>query len=191
MIKRTTLVLAVMCLMSQVYTQNINRAEAEKIAAAFMHSRINLISQVAFEELSTGSVLDIPAGSTSIYAVNFVSGGFVLVAGNRASVPVLGYAFEGEYSGNQQPEAFASWMEGYKQQLNQIAAEQIPSTQAITEQWEMLDNYTPAMMLQPGSIMQVSPLLPSTWDQGSRYNELCPEDENGPGGHVWLPPCRR
>ena len=185
MIKRTTLVLAVMCLMSQVYTQNINRAEAEKIAAAFMHSRINLISQVAFEELSTGIVLDIPAGSTSIYAVNFVSGGFVLVAGNRASVPVLGYAFEGEYSGNQQPEAFASWMEGYKQQLNQIAAEQIPSTQAITEQWEMLDNYTPAMMLQPGSIMQVSPLLPSTWDQGSRYNELCPEDENGPGGHVW------
>ncbi len=31
----------------------------------------------------------------------------------------------------------------------------------------------------------VDPLLSTLWNQGTYYNQLCPTDPNGPGGHVW------
>ena len=30
----------------------------------------------------------------------------------------------------------------------------------------------------------VSPLITARWDQGSPWNDMCPEDMNGPGGNA-------
>jgi hypothetical protein len=185
MIKKTGLLLLVITLFVNVSGQNISQTEAGKVAQAFMHSRVNLTDQVDISAVSTQNILEIASGASRIYAVNFSSGGFVLVAGYKAAIPVLGYSFEGIYTGGSMPPAFEAWMEGYKLQMNDLAERNIQPTDEILQQWGNLMNYGPDSQQNTGTVTQVSPLLSSTWDQGARYNELCPEDGAGPGGHVW------
>jgi len=185
MFKKTGLLLLIITLFINVSGQNITQAEAGKVARAFMHSRLNLTDQVDISAIYPANILAISSGTSQIFAVNLSSGGFVLVAGNRASIPVLGYSLEGSYTGESMPPAFDAWMEGYKLQISDLAARNIQPTGEILQQWSDLINYNPDLQQNPGNVTQVSPLLSSTWDQGARYNELCPEDAGGPGGHVW------
>jgi len=185
MYKKAGLFLAIIALFVNVSGHNISREEAGKIARAFMHSRLNLASHVELSSVTPANILDIKSGVSEIYAVNFSSGGFVLVAGTTASVPVLGFSFDGAYTGEMMPPGFEAWMEGYKLQINDLVENSIQPTIEIQQKWDELINYNPEDLTLQRSITSVSPLLTSTWDQGARYNELCPEDTGGPGGHVW------
>ncbi len=185
MLKKTFLFATIVTLFVNVSGHNISREEAGKVARAFMHSRLNLTSQVEISAVSTTSILNVASGASQIYAVNFSTGGFVLIAGTTASIPVLGYSFEGSYNGEALPPSFEAWLEGYKMQVNDLAERNIQPTFEIQQKWDELINYSPGIQSMPGTITQVSPLLTSTWDQGARYNELCPQASGGPGGHVW------
>ena len=185
MIKRTGILFIAIAFSFTVFGGNINPTEAAKAAKAFMHSRLNMSEKVDFASISTSDIREIEAGSAKIFAVNFTNGGYVLLAGTNASVPVLGYSFESNYNGSSLPPAFEAWLEGYKLQLNDLVINDIASTPEISQQWDELLNYNPDSGIGSRSTTQVNPLLSTTWDQGARYNELCPEDSNGPGGHVW------
>ncbi|MBK6963405.1 MAG: C10 family peptidase [Bacteroidales bacterium] len=185
MFKKAGLFIAIITLFMNVSGHNTSREEAGKAARAFMHSRLNLTSPVDISGVNTANIIEIEAGTSQIYAVNFTSGGFVLVAGNTASVPVLGYSFEGTYTGEGLPPTFQAWIEGYKLQISDLAERNIQPTIEIQQKWDDLFNYNPGIHTSLLATTQVSPLLTSTWDQGARYNELCPEDNGGPGGHVW------
>ncbi|NTW24035.1 MAG: hypothetical protein HGA37_04995, partial [Lentimicrobium sp.] len=164
--------------------REITLNEAGAVARAFMHQSLSLKHSVDFSTVSTSGILQIHAGNTGIYAVNLSNGGFVLVAGTDASVPVLGYSFEGIFTGESMPSSFEAWLEGYKLQLSDLAMRNVQPTAGIQQKWEGLLNYNPNQA-NNRSILEVSPLLSTTWDQGARYNELCPEATGGPGGRVW------
>ncbi|MBK6345173.1 MAG: C10 family peptidase [Bacteroidales bacterium] len=185
MFKKTLLILTAIAFSCNLSAGNIDATDAAKAARAFMHSRLNSTMQVDFSSVNPVGVSTIDAGAGQIYAVNFSSGGYVLVAGTEASVPVLGYAFEGSYTGESLPPSFVAWMEGYKQQVNDLVSRNVLPTAEISEKWTYLMNYHPELQNNLRVTTQVSPLLSTTWDQGARYNELCPEDNGGPGGHVW------
>ncbi|MHC1775155.1 MAG: C10 family peptidase [Lentimicrobium sp.] len=185
MFKKAALIVSITALFMNVSGQNITRDEAGKVARAFMHSRLTLTSQVDQSAVIDSNILDIESGASQIYAVNFSSGGFVLVAGTTAAVPVLGYSFEGSYTGEAMPPSFEAWLQGYKLQLNDLAERNVQPTAEIQQKWDDLINYNPEKQTLLRSTTSVSPLLTSTWDQGARYNELCPEASGGPGGHVW------
>ena len=185
MFKKTILFLFFVPLVMIVSGRTINPEEANSAARAFMHSRINMTKQVGFSAVNTSDIFEIEAGAGRIYAVNFIGGGFVLVAGTDASVPVLGYSFEGSYSGSSLPPSLDAWMTGYKNQVNDLVERNVLPTSEISQKWTSLLEYNPELQDNLHTTLQVNPLLSTTWDQGIRYNELCPEDISGPGGHVW------
>jgi len=184
MFKKTGLLLIIIALILNVSGRNISHNEARQVAQAFMHSRLNLTQTVSFSMVNPAEILEIGTETAQIYAVNFSTGGFVLVAGSDASIPVLGYSFEKSYTGESLPPAFEAWMQGYKLQINELVQQNVSPTAEIARKWTELLNYNPELM-KNRAITQVNPLLSTTWDQGAKYNDLCPEDNGGPGGHVW------
>lgn len=184
--RKITLILAFAALVFNGIARPVDAADAVRVARAFMHSRLALNSQVEFSDVLVDGITTFESGKARYYAVNFVSGGYVLVAGSDASVPVLAYSYEGRFTGEGLPPACEAWIEGYRLQLNDLVSRDVLATDQISGQWSMLMGYNPQQH-QTGirATTQVSPLLSTTWDQGARYNALCPEDEEGPGGHVY------
>ena len=98
---------------------------------------------------------------------------FVIVAGDDASSPILGYSKESIYDTKDIGSNVAKWLEGYEQELRFIIIKNIPTTDEIQFEWNYLLN-GPTMIALQGET--VSPLLKTKWNQGTYYNTLCPYD---------------
>lgn len=183
MIRKITLFIFSITFVLQAFAGGVKENVAVKVAQAFLHSRLKQAPASPLE-LTTASVKPVGEIKTLFYAVDFSRGGYVLVSATDAAMPVLGYSFEGEFTLNEQSPSFLAWMQGYQLQLNEIVENEIAATQEITTAWDELMNYVPSKNTS-GSGRSIEPLLPCTWNQGALYNDLCPEDAGGPGGHVY------
>jgi len=101
--------------------------------------------------------------------------GFIIVSGDDNAIPVLGYSTTGNYERNTLPPNFRKWLEGYKNQMRYIIANNLPATRQITAQWEKLENGQPINTGREANA--VSPLISTKWGQRPYVNELCPYDE--------------
>ncbi len=117
------------------------------------------------------------------HVINFSKGGFVIVAADDASRPILGYSFDGSFPTANIPPVVDEWMQFYYMQLEYLKDNNIQPTEKISLEWMELINGEGERFNR--DTRTISPLLTTTWDQGARYNELCPQDPAGPGGHVW------
>lgn len=114
-------------------------------------------------------------GDEIAYFYVFTKGesGFVMISGDDAAVPVLGYSLENSIDFNNLPPNAAKWFEGYKSQIRYIISNNIQATKEISKQWNELKT---GIMNKDGVQSSVSPLIQTKWDQGQYYNALCPYD---------------
>lgn len=119
--------------------------------------------------------------SVLFYAINFSDTGFVLIAGDDAVSPVLGYSYSSFFSGTDIPVQLAGLLEEYRNLISHVRSYESDLTVFKAAEWNSLlnDNFTKS------TNAIVDPLLFCRWDQGARYNSLCPQDPDGPGGHVY------
>jgi photosystem II stability/assembly factor-like uncharacterized protein len=113
------------------------------------------------------------------YIFNFNPGGFVIVAADDASIPILGYSDEGAIQGEVTNPATKEWLEGYSHEIYKIVTNGLSNSETL-KKWNALSagNFNK-------SVQDVSPLLTTTWDQGCYYNALCPYDPAGQCDHVY------
>lgn len=114
----------------------------------------------------------------TMYVFNFTSGGFVIVAADDASVPILGYSEENSFPADMSCPAVKQWMENYSAQIEQIKKGGLSNRETLP-QWDAIMN---GNFLE--STRNVGPLLTTTWYQDGFYSELCPADPAGPYGHA-------
>ncbi|TAF73696.1 MAG: T9SS C-terminal target domain-containing protein [Bacteroidetes bacterium] len=117
---------------------------------------------------------------TPYYIYNFNNnGGFIIIAGDDASMPILGYSFEGFYNDTIISPQFAKWMEGYKNQIRYIKENQITPTKEITNKWaELQSNKKSNSNSREEETQSVAPLIQTKWNQNPYYNNLCPRKFN-------------
>jgi hypothetical protein len=156
-----------------LHAQQVNFNIASKLAANFMDARAN--NKVYVQESDSYTFSD--AGLPVYHVVNFYPQGFVIVAADDRLSPVLAYSFNSSCPENGQNPAFYWWMQRYVNEINQVRSANIPASSSISELWA---DYLNADIPQPK--VQLEPLLTSTWDQGTYYNEFCPADIAGPDG---------
>jgi photosystem II stability/assembly factor-like uncharacterized protein len=160
---------------SLIHADPVSQDEAREIAILwYAHIQISDITDFSISNAFTITHKEI----STIHVFNFNAGGFVVVAANDASIPILGYDTDNSFPEEMACPAVQFWIENYSKQIVSIIKEGISNAQTI-KFWENIKNG-----LFPEDGKDVDPLLTTTWDQGCYYNALCPTDPAGPCDHV-------
>ncbi len=106
------------------------------------------------------------------YVFNAEPQGFVIVAGDDAVTPILGYSGESSFDPGHIPANVRKWLEGYTDQIRYIIDNLIVTTDAIQQEWNRYTSGSTAPVLR--SPAAVNPLVQTKWNQAPYYNALCP-----------------
>ena len=163
----------------EAFPAQIGAEVAETAGKNFLLSK-NIPAEVL--QLAETKTID---GKTLYYIFNTGSKGFVIVTADDNAIPILGYSNESVWT------SFADTiygsnvhglMESYEKQLIEIKTKNLSASPEIVSQWQNLLSGQPLRTTNA----VVTPLLTTTWDQGYPYNQMCPVDASGPGGHVYI-----
>ncbi|PKN79623.1 MAG: hypothetical protein CVU48_04740 [Candidatus Cloacimonetes bacterium HGW-Cloacimonetes-1] len=112
-----------------------------------------------------------------LYILTFEPRGFVIVAADDRSVPILAYSLTATIALELPPQS--EWLlSQYSQSIRQI--QQHPEWSVHPEWAQLRQGDFPAAVQR-----SVAPLLCTGWNQNWPYNSLCPEDPDGPGNHAY------
>jgi len=174
--KKLFTILCLVLLIPAVWAKHVTQQDAAKVAVSFY--RLNNPMGIVDPQLLSQSVRSWE-NAPAIYTFRFISGGFVLVAADDASIPILGYSFENDMPEVIDNPATKEWLDDYSREISYIISNKIDNTETL-KQWNNIQN---GQSLAPAH--DVAPLTSTLWDQGCYYNALCPADAGGQCGHVW------
>jgi len=107
---------------------------------------------------------------------------FVIIAGDDAVHPVLGYSTEGGFETEEMPEDVFDWLKRYENAIEELAATNPERSMEVRSEWNLLLN---GNGLEPKLRTRVMPLIKTKWShKKTPFNNLCPADTAGPGGHA-------
>ena len=111
------------------------------------------------------------AGIQNIYIFNRSDDdGFVIVAGDKNVRPVLVYSFDDTIDPENNPEAFAAWLQSYDMSCEKPAANSKNQTL-----WNNLLTYSASAPTLLGEGEYIAPMVPCVWKQSSPYEMYCPD----------------
>ncbi len=189
--KRIALFLTCFCLFASfVLAGPVDTQRALQIAKEFVpRSSVAKKAPKKGEATTTSNIVyahKMPkSGRDAFYIVN-VGDAFVLVSADDVAHQILGYSFDKCFPVDadgtvQLPPHVIGFFDDLAAQME--AAIEAEPNRAADDDWTGAQK---AARRTPSNLPEsVGPLLTTTWDQGQYYNALCPEDANGPDGHVW------
>lgn len=147
-------------------------------------SQAELVAQHFWQTYSLGKWQGMADISTSvgieqIYLFANPEGGFVIVSADDCARPILGYSATSVFS-LPMPENVRNWLEGYAWEIQQLSQHSVDPSPRVADEWK---RYRNAAIATPTSLTAVAPLLPTSWSQGTYYNDLCPVDASS-GQHT-------
>ena len=115
----------------------------------------------------------------AFFVFNIGEHGFVIIAGDDAHRPIIGYSDESAFDATNIPPALTYYLDGVAECVHQLR-------HAIA---------TPDVAAEWNSVLQHGRLIPrhsrgtgyfcqTKWDQSYPYNYCCPDDPEGSGGHA-------
>lgn len=178
-IKFVLLILGVLFSHFQLLADEVKKEMAKIVAENFFNQTLilNQLSPIG-EEL----VLLLPKKSSGpvnsekelFYVFNAENNrGFVIVSAEDQTEPILGFALEGNFTGENFPPAFSKWMEEYKKQILFIRRNNLRADLDTQNKWKELMGLS---FKYSGSLKSVAPLVSTKWDQMPFFNALCPYD---------------
>lgn len=105
--------------------------------------------------------------------------GFLILAGDDASIPVLAYSFTSNFDIQHIAPGAKMWLEQYQQEISMIRQMQSSPSEEIQQEW---DNLAVGNTKSVTSVV-VSPLISSLWNQTKYYNQYSPIDTASPAGY--------
>jgi len=150
---------------------DLNRAT--QIAQNFSNSRVNsfALDQVDIVEENN---------TTYFYIFKLMDKGFIVVSAHDSAMPVLAYSFNNIFSSTDIPPQVDYLLNVYKDNIDTIIDNNFEPTNDIRSLWDLYS--APFDYVQERS---VTPLLTCNWNQDSPWNNMCPTDQDGPGGNVY------
>ncbi|MCX6246258.1 MAG: C10 family peptidase [Bacteroidetes bacterium] len=175
--KKQILFLAVFFAAFSSFAIHVPAEKARAVAVGFYsHSFLNGNGQPLISDVRETRYNDI----TTFYTFNFDPAGFVIVAADDASIPILGYSGESKIPAEITNPALKDWLDGYSHEIYQIITGGLSNKETV-QKWNLM---VAGNFQSPSK--DVSPLLSTTWDQGCFYNALCPADvAPGACGHTY------
>jgi hypothetical protein len=149
---------------------------ASKVAANMFYLKAASQYGVEYGQLEPQLVYTCDSAGNAVYYVFGMANltGFVIIAGDDAVYPVIGYSAESSYLPDEfdQPPAFVSYMDMVKKTIMKHITGNLRSNADIDLVWYKMEHYTSQPSESPMS--SVLPLTTSLWGQGCNYNADCP-----------------
>lgn len=109
------LVLLLVCGQTTIQAKRISQWQAQQQAYSFWGKQMPQKAKAKSKAVSTASLST--QGNNSYYVFNNDAGGFVIIAGDDAVAPVLGYTSTGAFDANNLPEGLKDLLKSYEQQI--------------------------------------------------------------------------
>ncbi len=165
------------------YCGNVDTSEAAVVAK-------NYLLEKGFSGTKSNIELKLVSSTAKdkeypFYIFNVVNGkGFVIVSSRDELVPVLAYSTESNFDfSTELPPALSAWLDSASLVVEAAEQGKIKPDLQAQEYWNKYSDKEFVLAKAPKAI--VGPLMTTTWNQGTYYNAMCPEDSDGPDGHVW------
>ncbi len=164
----------------------VTKEQARVVAKNFFTERI-IYNQVNWNanNLSIVDVTTIEAeGKPVIFVFSNNGKGFILIAADDAITPVLGYSYESTFSTPGSNPNFKGLLYEYSEQVKYVRNNSMEASPDILNSWNAYVSGQFDFSILADTTT-VGPLITTMWNQDNPYNEFCPEDPAGPGGHVY------
>ena len=183
--KFTYLIITILiCLTLVVKADDITVKQATKVANSFYFERNNSKQSLKLTDDFIDRVHPLKIHSkTVLYFINFIDGGGLAVSASDATIPIVAYSTKGSFNPDYQPDNFKAWVSQYKTQVYDVINTNKEPKQEAIFLWDYYLNSTADNLATYRQGRSAEPMIESTWDQGIYYNEMCPSDAGGPGGH--------
>ncbi len=156
-------------------------------------NKLNSKREVQKSPREVKSILGVPDENNiaAFYIINYKNGGFVILAGDRRSKPILAFSETHHFKLNAQyyPSGLVGWLYGMKEKMERIREENAEFDEGIRQLWSHLGNKNAYIVpsnrepdigevctrtSSPRSI-QKGPFLSTSWGQSCGYNSLLPQ----------------
>lgn len=175
-----------MLLLTTIVAAKANPIDMElacEIGTKFLNAKRASVNKVSDSDLQWVTTYQTHNGIAAFYVFNSSSDGFVIVAADDCAHPILGYSTKGLFDTNNVPVQLQEYLKNFVEQIEYGIEHHLTADSSIAHQWQLVQ--TTGRLIDNKSNKEVFPLLTTTWNQGCLYNALCPEDPEGPCGHVW------
>lgn len=165
MIKKISLIVLASLISLGLSAEDISEEQARQIAVQFWGDSTPSTARRAAASL----LLTYQPGGSEFYVFNRPDGdGWVIVAGdNGASPTILAYSDKGSFDYNKSPDATKTILTGYTKSIQDLRQSGISES-------------IPSKAPKRAAII-VAPLLKTSWNQNTPYNNQCPTADEGGG----------
>ncbi len=151
------LVLLLVCGQATIQAKRISQWQAQQQAYSFWGKQMPMKAMAKSRVVSTASLSTL--GNDSYYVFNNDAGGFVIIAGDDAVAPVLGYTSTGAFDANNLPEGLKDLLKSYEQQIAALGK-----------------NYKANATSTRAEFTGEKRLNTAKWNQGAPFNKYTPNN---------------
>ncbi|MCK4653915.1 MAG: C10 family peptidase, partial [Candidatus Cloacimonetes bacterium] len=164
-----------------VYSAAVTITTAEQVAMNWYSERNDKVSN---DFRIVESFIEKENTENIYFIFNFDKTGFVMVSADDATIPILGYVFEHNYTLENHPPQFDAMLASFKEQIVYAKENNLSASKEAKDEWERLNVRTENFEINR-DFNRLGPLLSSLWNQNYSWNTYCPPDTGGPGGYVY------
>lgn len=151
------LVLLLVCGQTTIQAKRISQWQAQQQAYSFWGKQMPMKAKAKSRVVSTASLST--QGNDSYYVFNNDAGGFVIIAGDDAVTPVLGYTSTGSFDAENLPDGLKDLLKSYERQIAALG-----------------DNYVANQTATRAAFTGEKLLKTAEWNQGNPFNKYTPNN---------------
>lgn len=170
--KRIIASMVAFCMALCSYADTVSQNMAAETARNFFASNSTRSSSVLLTMVWDGRDATTRAGEEpAFYVFNNASGGFVIISGEDAARPVLGFSETGSFKVGGMPEQIRGWFDFYKAQIASLRKGNAARTAKADELWSNVSR---------GDVRRATQvtLNTPTWGQDRPFNSFLPKVDN-------------
>ncbi len=176
--RKLLVILALLLGITTLQAKPVDVAKAQRLGLNFVQHKA-LFAKKAVQDLQLAYTQFADNGMATMYVFNF-DGGYVIVAADDSSSPILGYSDQGCFDYQTAPDGLRFMLGEISKGIATVVEQGHPVSSDIVIRWKNLEEHG---ILQANKGLEVvEPLISTRWDQGAPFNMYVPN--NYPTGCV-------
>ena len=169
--RKLFVILALILGITTLQAKPVDVAKAQRLGRNFVQHKA-LFAKNKVQDLQLAYTQRADNGMATLYVFNF-DGGYVIVAADDSSSPILGYSDQGNFTYENAPAGLRFMLNEISNGIVTVVEQGHPVSSNIVSRWENLEAY--GYLQANRGLPVVEPLVQQRWDQGSPFNMYVPE----------------